>query len=142
MLPWTQPAAAVALATFFVFLSFSRRRPLSAVLLIPMSTSWMVAGTAFWTFLTMSTVWEGGEEIFRFGLEPLPPALIFYGSWLFFGVMVISAPVVFITHKRHSIRQRLAYVLGALSVSVPLALLAMSPVRLQRLLDELAAGGP
>ena len=56
--------------------------------------------------------------------------------------MGLSVPMVLIWQRDYSMRQRIAYGLGALTVSVSLLVLSLSPWRLQQFVDGISSSAP
>ncbi len=139
---WAQLAASIALATFFSVLTFSRARPMAIAMLIPLGGGWLVLASLGWSYLVMTTSYERGAAVFRFGFDPLLPALITYGSMALAMVLGISILASLFWQRDHSLRQRISYAFAALAIIWHLSILSLLPWRLQKLLDWMDIAHP
>lgn len=141
ILPWTSIAASTALIAFLLLLSFSRSRPMQLGLVISMGTCIHILATLYWTYLLHSTGFREGEIVFRFGLHPLLPSVIFWSCALLGVGMLILIPVI-LRIGSHSPRTRICLCFAALTLSVNATITSLAPWRTQQSIEDHFAPPP
>ena len=137
---WTFPELFWILLLGFTALAagFSRFRPVTESWAALLGAHYLVINTTCWNAFLITTSWEGGEDVFRFGIGPFLPATSFYLG-IFTVMMIVGA--LFSTWRSttlYSGRQKWSFLVSSIVLLVGIFVSLRTPVALQWTIDSWA----
>ncbi len=136
---WTFLQLLIILIVGFVFLilAFSRFNPRNEGLVLVLVSHYLVINTICWNSFMLTAVCSGGENIFRFTIFPLLPAVSFYlGVFSLLAVITTWISAVR-SHHLFSRRQLWAFSASCLTFTVGLVVSTQTPVAVQSWIDSI-----
>jgi len=136
---WTFPQLLLILLVGFasLLLAFSRSNPMSEAFVPILSAHYLVINSICWNAFMLTTIWQGGEDIFRFTVYPLLPAVSFYLG-VFATLAVLCAWIsVFIGARRFSRRQLWAFSVSCITFITGLVVSSQTPIAFQSWIDSI-----
>lgn len=136
---WTFPQLFLILVSGFILLAaaFSRTKPMSEAVVLILAAHYLAINTICWNAYLHTSVWQGGEDIFRFTFSPFLPAASFY-----LGVVATLAVIgvwisAFRSEHRYSRRQLWAFSASCLIFLTGLVVSSKTPVAFQSWIDSI-----
>ena len=135
---WTFPQllGIVMIVCVSMVAGVSRVRPMSESAVLILGAHYLVINTLCWNAFMITSAFEEGTVIFRYGLSPLLPAASFYVGVLITVMNFVSLISVLRRTRLYSCRQRWAFSVGSTALIFGTVVSLRTPVALQRLIDS------
>jgi hypothetical protein len=136
---WTFPGLLfiVVLAFLFFAATFSTQSPIDEWHGVILPAHFLVINTTCWNGFIVTSIWQGGETVFRFEFTPDLSACSFYGGLIFIGIGMGFLVKFFARLRQYSLRQRVLFPLSVMTIIIGVVVSLRTPVEFQKLIDSI-----
>ena len=137
---WTFPELFLILFVGFAFLllAYSRYNPMAEAFVPILAAHYLVINTMCWNACMLTTIWQGGEDLFRFTFSPFLPAASFYLGVLAILAVACTSISVLIRARQFSKRQLWAFSASCLTFLIGLVVSTRTPIAFQSWIDSIS----
>jgi len=124
----------------FLFLTFSRHRPVPESFVLVFASHYLVISNSFWYVFFLTWPLLHGKVLFDFSLTPILPAASFYLGVVAICSVLIAWGAVLWRPSLYTKRQKCAFSGASLTILIGLIVATNTPVAVQRFVDTIPPG--